>query len=78
MSGWWSGKDLSNGSWRLPLASLAAASHWPTHLALSQVVGHAAGVRNEMNHNVRLALLFTVFFYISQSIATQGVSAERF
>lgn len=31
-----------------------------------------------MNHNVRLALLFTVFFYISQSIATQGVSGERF
>jgi hypothetical protein len=27
-----------------------------------------------MNYNVRIALLFTVCFYIAQSIATQGVS----
>lgn len=50
------------GVWGIPIMTVASV-HRPS-----------LGQGEAMNYNVRIALLFTVFFYIAQSIATQGVS----
>jgi hypothetical protein len=43
-------------------------------MTVASVHRPSLGQGEAMNYNVRIALLFTVFFYIAQSIATQGVS----